>query len=586
MNNKLIMPSHIVIKDGLACGDKVTLLYEFDEKKIVFQIISDGCNYCSNMCDYLQNNLSNQNVIFVQEECEELLENVLTDKALFEKNIGLKFLATRMECCAAPIHILHECVQLMQENSDKLENRISLYVDKMDCDACATRENVSWLFQKPSHLHGQYEITNEAREFLMRLGKIELQEVNVAQIREKYKLLGENAFEFMEEYKLLPMVYQNLTKIGVEIKNDPRWRLLIYQRQRTVVAYNEIHKISSFISKEKLKAYWVKGAFTKKLYKDPLMRNLTDFDLIALNGNDAFTIIEYLLAHDFKIFPDSFSLKKTKQGDSEVYTGHLHFQKIINFQYRLIVDVNFTGFPMIRIASYVPQIVDDEICIESMIVITLCHLFKHKEVFIKDINDLYLMLIHENINEKKLVEELEKNELCSFFMVVAEFLIRDYDILQKPGKFHNIYKLLLDYKRSDIGCWPYSTLDVVRIKKLEFKRFIGEGVESERMYLYPTIIFKNVLDVKGILCKLKNKTELLYISNMKILSENIYQLEIDETYFFVLTPIGVFLEMKEYYVENMKPKIRNVLEKILEITLIECLDIPYAIAFQEKWLDD
>ena len=31
MHSKLIMPSHIVMKDGLACGDRVILLYDFED---------------------------------------------------------------------------------------------------------------------------------------------------------------------------------------------------------------------------------------------------------------------------------------------------------------------------------------------------------------------------------------------------------------------------------------------------------------------------------------------------------------------------------------------------------------------------
>ena len=54
MHSKLIMPSHIVMKDGLACGDSVTLLYDFEDGLMNFNMISNGCKCCELMCRHLQ----------------------------------------------------------------------------------------------------------------------------------------------------------------------------------------------------------------------------------------------------------------------------------------------------------------------------------------------------------------------------------------------------------------------------------------------------------------------------------------------------------------------------------------------------
>ncbi len=141
----------------------------------------------------------------------------------------------------------------------------------------------------------------------MKLGEIACDFKDRDHIKNIVDNMGDSEFEFLEEYKLMTMVYQNLKKAKILDAMDQRWRLLVYQRQRTVVAQPEISRINNFIDKEALKAYWIKGAFTRSFYEDKLMRNLTDYDLLVLDENDAFRIINNLLNNGFRVFPDSFS---------------------------------------------------------------------------------------------------------------------------------------------------------------------------------------------------------------------------------------------------------------------------------------
>lgn len=582
--NRLIMPNHIVIKDGLACGDKVTLLYDFNGNCMDFQLISDGCSYCTRMCEVLQQKYYHMGADRLKQECRNLEVQIKNNMTVLPDLIGLSYNVRRIECCLAPIRILIECADdLSESNLSEKQKKVNLYVDKMDCDACATRENVSWLYKKPSHIHGQYHISDEKRELLMRLGKLSLKNIDMAEIQDLYDSLGDDEFEFIEEYKLFPMVYHNLKKLDIIKSDDQRWRLLVYQKQRTVVAQREIKMLSEYIIWEKKKAYWVKGAFTRDLYQEKEMRNLTDFDLLAINEDDAFDVIEWMIKHDYKIFPDSFSLKKTRQNQKDIYTGHLHFQKIINMQYRLIVDINFTGFPMIRVASYVPNIKDSRISLESMIVVTLCHLFKHKEVFMKDINDLYLMLTHSKLQAELLEIELKKNNLEDLFGVVFGFIEKEYYIPDDAAGF----KALQNYYGNKISRenhnWPYSPYAVNEIKKREFSKFAENMIDEERLYLYPTLIFTDKRDVAAIISDIQKK-DMSFFRYVEKLTDNLFEVKIDDFY-LVLSPIGYFLEMKEHYEESMKENIRYRLNQMIEMEQIDFLEIPYAIAFEENWLD-
>lgn len=583
LKRKLLMPSHIIIKDGLACGDKITLLYDFDNNRMKFDLTSNGCKCCEKICDYLQENLNGCACENIVATCDYIKEKV--NQAKYIESFG-SIDETRIDCYVAPITILKECASECSFDNNNLSEKVDLYVDKMDCDACATRENVSWLYQKPRHVHGNYNISSNMRTALMKLGKLSLKNITYDWIKEVANNLGDDEFDFLEEYKLMPMVYHNLKKWDVLDPNDSRWRLLVYQYQRTVMAKNEIDKINQFISESKVEAYWVKGAYTKSLYDEPMMRNLTDFDLLVLTEEDAFLVIEWLLINDFKIFPDSFSLKKTSQNETNTYTGHLHFQKIINLQYRLIIDVNFTGFPMIRVASYVPKISDSKIALESIIVVALCHLFKHKEVFIKDINDLYVMLTRNDYSVEILKEEINKNGLDDLFSVVLKFIRQDYYI---PNNSNLILALFDEYALRidsiDLKEWPYDVGDVNRIKSELFEKFSKRKVDRKRIYLYPAVIYKGKISkdkiLEGISQLYKNGRN--YKANR--ITDLMYQISIDKIY-FLITPIGFFLEMKEYYIESMKSVIRKYLVELLNIFDVETVDIPYAIAFEEKWLDN
>ncbi len=583
MHSKLIMPSHIVMKDGLACGDSVTLLYDFEDGLMNFNMISNGCKCCELMCRHLQKVANGKPCSAITKICNDI--GLKLEKGEGIEGIDDVVKMDRLGCYMSPISILRECSMERTSAGEENNEKINLYVDKLDCDACATRENVSWLYQKPRHIHGQYEISENKRKILMRLGRLNIHDISRNEAIQLYESLGEAEFEFMEEYKLMPMVYQNLKKLEAIDLHDNRWRLLIYQYQRTRMAKSEVDKVNKFISDKKLKAYWVKGAFTKNLYAEPQMRNLTDFDLLVLNEIDAFTIIGWLLENDFNIFPDSFSLKKTVKGDEESYTGHLHVQKIINLQFRLIIDVNFTGFPMIRVASYVPIASEQGLALESLIVVALCHLFKHKEVFLKDINDLFIMLSQNKYSLDVLKKEIEKNGLGELFSVVLKFIKQDYVISDNSSMIYAVfeeYKELMD--RVNLREWPYSEDDVRRIKTVYFEKYIEDQVDTQRVYLYPTLIFKKVINVDKFVNKIKQCEFYEKIIRMSRLTDLIYRIQIGYI-FLIVTPVGIFLEMRENYEESMKTEIRKYLKRIVEVSGSEIMDIPYAIAFEERWLD-
>jgi len=103
--------------------------------------------------------------------------------------------------------------------------------------------------------------------------------------------------------------------------------------------------------------------------------------------------------------------------------------------------------------------------------------------------------------------------------------------------------------------------------------------------LYPTLIFKKVISVDKFVNKIKQCEFDKKIIRMSQLTNMIYRIQIGYI-FLIVTPVGIFLEMKENYEESMKTEIRKYLKQIVKVSETEIMEIPYAIAFEERWLDN
>ncbi|MCU0097497.1 nucleotidyltransferase family protein [Bacillus sp. OR9] len=102
--------------------------------------------------------------------------------------------------------------------------------------------------------------------------------------------------------------------------------------------------------------------------------------------------------------------------------------KVIEDKINLIIDVSFPGYPIGRIDILYPTIKNNEISHEDQFIISLCHLFKHAELAIKDINDIYMILNSGRLNFVILKEKLTENSLLFFFSLVLNFIYLNYQL--------------------------------------------------------------------------------------------------------------------------------------------------------------
>jgi hypothetical protein len=289
-----------------------------------------------------------------------------------------------------------------------------------------------------------------------------------------------------------------------------------------------------YIEDEYLSVYFVKGFVAQKYYDNPNLRIHSDYDIISTNSEDAFKLTNYLLHEGFRIRPNLFSFKKILQNNIEVISGHFHLQKIIDDTYMLELDISFPGFLLNRIDLYYPKLLGNHISTEDQIVITLLHLFKHSNIYMKDINDIYYALKKEKIDTEYLLTTISKYHLHDFFSLVFMFIYLNYDndfvLLDKFIDDFKIQRNILD----DYSGWPYDKSIHLKVKQKDYYERLLDNKEQERNYLYPVVIFNDLFDFSN----LKMIDSVDYVIT-KIL-DTLYEISCGK-YVFYLTSIGIFI---------------------------------------------
>ena len=167
-------------------------------------------------------------------------------------------------------------------------------------------------------------------------------------------------------------------------------------------------------------------------------------------------------------------------------------QKIIDDTYMLELDISFPGFPINRTELFYPEVSNNEIALEDQIIITLLHLFKHSDIYMKDINDLYYMLKDSRLRMSRLNDLLQEYHLMYFFSIALCFIMVNYpdedNMFGRVADYMNIENKKIQ-KVLDEG-WPYDVNVHRQLKQEDLMKRIKNKPESERLYLYPVVIFK------------------------------------------------------------------------------------------------
>lgn len=575
-NNFLIIPDLIMVKDGFSCGDKIVILGQVDNDILRFNFYSENsCVLSRAVCSLLVNKYNEKNIFTIQKDLLCFYKNILNNNEYIcnELKLNFKKYFNRFECLISPVSLFIDFIKGIQKEDEEFTSK-PYTLNTMDCDACVGACKINWKNKKVvknDHLNGKKFDTAYLKKW-MPYGKMYLNNSEITSLKNDVKFMKEEDYQFLSDYTMNGFVLRNLlTYCSDEISSN--WKATSYLIQKNEILLNYFERILKYINDKKFLIYPVKGYVTQKFYDDPSIRIHSDFDLISENDEDAFKLMNYLLNNGFTIRPNLFSIKKMYDLERDDYcvSGHFHLQKIIDDMYNFEIDLTFPGFPVNRVEVFRPNILNNNISIEEQIIITLLHLFKHSNVYIKDINDMFYMLNSNKFKYDYLANLLNKFNLFNFFELTVSYIYRNYNVDSM------IFKKIITYFKIDLNClniyrdWPYDLNSHLKIKREDYENRIEHTLEHERIYLYPIVIFKDIINISDIIDKLCKAFNVQKISN------SIYKLELD-SYVFYLTSIGIFIEN---YVNTSGLSRRvyiQIFEKILkEFNINDLLSIPYAI---------
>lgn len=584
--NRLIIPDCVLEKDGVACGDYVSLVGENNDGIMEFCFYTKGCELCNASANYLFEKYNDKPVNFVLNEINSILKEIKDNNQILLDLFEVPKLVNRIHCLSFPIEMLYAlalelstCIEKTTKEIDTLQN--------LDCDACMVASNVSWKTnilpqnekKQVNDIKKNYEYSTEYKEKWGKVSKAYLYPDEVELLKRIVKDITPDDYQYLRKEKISQCVFGNMEKYNISIGENEIWKDIIYRIHRKSITKREFERVYAYLKSKELKIFVTKGANSSELYDGEGIRVHLDYDFIATSISDAFKLAKYLLNNGYKISAGLFSFKKIMINGKNTYSGHFHLEKVMNSRYKIIVDINFPGFPMGRIDYFVPEIKDGEIIPEDQLIITLCHAYKHKNVYIKDINDIYMMVKHKKLDFDIIGNKIKENNLDVFASILFGFIFANYDLKEEKKELIQ-KKLYLDkqymycYKK-----WPFDSQEVYNIKKTDLENRLKSGMDNERVYLQPLFVFdENVGNIDEICEVIKN----IY-QDFDIYDESIIKLT-NSMWTLYLCEIGIFIDVHSVKTGIKRRVVKTEIGKILkELGENKFHPIPYSTDYLENW---
>ncbi len=570
-NKRIILPDEILMKDGIASGDTVNLIGEVNESTLEFIINVNGCSHAIEVAKALDAKYNNCNIQYVIKDSENYYKSLVS----LERNCAKD--GAPNKCMLQVVRTFLEFVENL--NNVQIETHKTPETKKtLACDACVSISRINWGNNKTITVKAfdrrESKLCEMRKGQWMRCGKLYLSPSEVDLLTNLVQAMTNEDFDYLWRNKLDQIIFNHIKHYKL-YSRDIRWKKTIFERHRKNVISYEADYIKHFIEANNIFASYVKGAINEKLYTDGYERVFMDYDILAGSADDAFKIANFLFSRGFHIQFDVFSLKEVEVNGENKITGHFHLKKFIDYKYQLIVDICFPAYPLGRIGLFYPKFVCGNLSQEEQFIITLCHVFKHEVVFMKDINDLYLMVKKEKLNYNILNKLLIENNLSFFFAIVMSFILNNYDIADKMKT--DVQKLIALSEYADeienFKLWPFDQECVYKVKKSDYKKRLSNCIDKKRMYLFPLVIFSVLYEIE--INSLKKITEDGFV--LFTLCDGICVLQLDKLKLF-LTSMGLFVDSSSDINSMGREYIKNCIAKILDTCgITEVLEIPYLL---------
>ncbi|PGV66243.1 hypothetical protein COD94_06405 [Bacillus cereus] len=582
--DKFLLPDKIAIREGVSCGDKIALIGEVNNEILEFKIfVINGCILCKAISNYLYEKYNNQNIRSAINECQKWINDMYSTENVLNDLFDYELYGKDKNCVLKPIELFLNFIKdLEKQGNDFCDVRDTS--GDLACDACVKTSGINWsgvdakYKNKGEKLYNK-EFSTEYMKDWYRLGKVVLQKDEVELLKQKCKNITDDDINFIANEKIMAPIYSNICDNNLlEYATDQRWRMLENQIHHKSIIKKEIDMISNYLREEGMGPYFIKGFQNDKLYKSENTRVYCDYDLVCLSSTDALKFGNFLFANDYHMIPGIFSLKKIKRNSTEEYSGHYHVMKVIEDKINLIIDVSFPGYPIGRIDILYPTIKNNEISHEDQFIISLCHLFKHAELAIKDINDIYMILNSGRLNFVILKEKLTENSLLFFFSLVLNFIYLNYQ-LSNEVKEKISKSIKIDFSICEnFPEWPYNRESFYKSKKYDLEKRLETSEDISRIHLFPLAMFRECISIgdEYYQKKIIENYESSYIC------DGIFSV-IKDNFCFYVTDMGIFLDSNLKVFEIGRKKYREAIKELLNyLEVNEIMELPFAVEYPNK----
>jgi hypothetical protein len=574
INDKLLIPDLIVVKEGISCGDKLILSGQLERDVLNFHFNSEeACMLCRASCQFFEDKFQNISFSTLKEKIALLIDAYEKNKSELFRLFELQYekYSLRYECLISPLKLLQsfidELLSTKYEYGEKPET-----LSMLECDACVSACRINWgnKHTKKIDHHGNRNYETHYLENWLPLGKIEITSDEIELLKKMCSNMTPYDHQFLSDHTMNSVVLHHLYKYAPELIDDA-WKPAAYLIQKNEITVPKVEEIKEYIKEQNLAVYFVKGYISQKYYENPSLRIHSDYDIISENSDDAFHLANWLLQKGFTIRPNLFSYKQMNYDGKQIISGHFHLQKIIDDEFMFELDITFPGFPINRVDLFFPKYYNYRISTEDQIVITLLHLFKHSNIYMKDINDLHYMLQDKSIDLDYLALELDRYSLWDFFKLAVSYISVSFPNGKEKMSFVMEKFKIDDSIAKSYRNWPYDKSSHYRIKANDLNYRLAYSVDFERQFLFPIAIFKeqiNLSQFRSVFDSLAYEYE--------VVLDTIYKFT-NGAYVFYCTPIGIFINN---YIDTTSVErnefIRIIRKFIDDIGNVKLLPIPYA----------
>lgn len=456
----LILADYSADNVGRSCGDHIKLDVNVKDDKLFLGGNVQACLFTKASMAWMIELLNGKDIDFVykcvSEFKSEIQKPINTRSSITGPWMNKVLDQNKVKCVMAPWEAMTGIVKKIISETDMCNIDLLDESQGLSCDACVVTKKIKWLddgknknqqtkdtseetktsYQIIKNLLKKAKI-NSINKFsdhylsLQRFGKVVLRNKEIIELRDFIEGIDTDTIDNLRRMRFLGILEYHCNQSKINIKSSELPYYFTRAHCKTSFHNRIIAEIQDLIDKNDINAVFIKGSKTKNLYPVRGMRYSNDLDILTHDMDNLLKLCSCLIQHlGFQFSLDNgvvFSTKYILENEKVRFLGHLHLKKMKG-THKLNIDISFPGMPIGMLdATHFPELHNKTISYNDQFIITLSHLLKHEIPYIKDINDLYLMVKNKTLDNHKVLSLIKKYKLMNVSYLTMKFVINEID---------------------------------------------------------------------------------------------------------------------------------------------------------------